>query len=40
MLHVLQIVKICLQYICHDPNYNYDDDDESMEMEQDEEEEE
>ena len=37
----LQIVKICLQYICHDPNYNYDDDDdEAMEMEADEEEEE
>lgn len=22
-----QIVKICLNYLCYDPNYNYDDDD-------------
>ncbi|KAL3888576.1 hypothetical protein ACJMK2_001063 [Sinanodonta woodiana] len=38
---VANIVQICLQYICHDPNYNYDDDDdEDMETEMDEQEEE
>ncbi|XP_035214585.1 cullin-associated NEDD8-dissociated protein 1-like [Stegodyphus dumicola] len=33
--HVSTIVKICLKYLCYDPNYNYDDDDvtDSMEME-------
>lgn len=25
--HVPGIVKICLNYLCYDPNYNYDDDD-------------
>lgn len=34
-----QIIKICLLYICHDPNYNYDDDDDAMETEDDEEDE-
>ncbi|XP_071033153.1 cullin-associated NEDD8-dissociated protein 1 isoform X2 [Parasteatoda tepidariorum] len=33
--HVSTIVKLCLKYLCHDPNYNYDDDDteDSMDME-------
>ena len=37
----LQIIKICLVYLCHDPNYNYDDDDDdsAMETEDDEDEE-
>lgn len=36
-----QIITICLQYICHDPNYNYDDDDEeAMDTEAEEEDEE
>ncbi|XP_041360629.1 LOW QUALITY PROTEIN: cullin-associated NEDD8-dissociated protein 1-like [Gigantopelta aegis] len=36
-----EIIEICLEYICHDPNYNYDDDDESaMDTEIEEEEEE
>ena len=40
MYWYLQIIKICLVYICHDPNYNYDDDDDdAMETEDDEEEE-
>lgn len=26
---MFQIVKICLEYLCYDPNYNYDDDDEA-----------
>lgn len=30
---VTTIVKICLEYLCYDPNYNYDDEtDESMDM--------
>lgn len=38
---VQEIIKICLLYICHDPNYNYDDDDDdAMETEDDEEDEE
>ncbi|KAJ8321959.1 hypothetical protein KUTeg_000430 [Tegillarca granosa] len=39
---VQEIVKICLRYICHDPNYNYDEDEDenSMETEDDEDEEE
>ncbi|XP_067665996.1 cullin-associated NEDD8-dissociated protein 1-like [Haliotis asinina] len=36
-----EIITICLQYICHDPNYNYDDDDEeAMDTEAEEEDEE
>jgi len=35
-----QIINICLEYICHDPNYNYDDDEDDDDMEMDEEEEE
>uniref|UniRef100_A0A131XVQ6 Putative tata-binding protein-interacting protein n=1 Tax=Ixodes ricinus TaxID=34613 RepID=A0A131XVQ6_IXORI len=32
--HVPTILKICLEYLCYDPNYNYDDeeDDNSMDM--------
>lgn len=37
---VSEIIKICLRYICHDPNYNYDDDEDSDAMEMEEEEEE
>ena len=35
-----QMISLCLQYICYDPNYNYDEDDdeETMEMEDEEEE--
>ena len=35
-----QMIGLCLQYICYDPNYNYDEDDdeETMEMEDEEEE--
>lgn len=34
--HIPAITKLCLQYICHDPNYNYEEeadgaDDEEME---------
>ncbi|GIY90141.1 cullin-associated NEDD8-dissociated protein 1 [Caerostris darwini] len=29
--HVSTIVKLCLEYLCYDPNYNYDDDDEEDE---------
>ncbi|KAF8766423.1 Cullin-associated NEDD8-dissociated protein 1 like protein [Argiope bruennichi] len=39
--HVSTIVKLCLQYLCYDPNYNYDDDEEDengMDMEKDEDE--
>ncbi|XP_052763076.1 cullin-associated NEDD8-dissociated protein 1-like [Mya arenaria] len=37
---VSDIIQICLEYICHDPNYNYDDDDEAdMDMDDEEEEE-
>lgn len=24
---IFQIIEICLNYLCYDPNYNYDDDD-------------
>lgn len=27
-----QIIHICLEYICYDPNYNYDDDDDESSM--------
>lgn len=27
---VTNIIKTCLKYICHDPNYNYDDDDDGF----------
>ena len=27
---VTDIIKTCLKYICHDPNYNYDDDDDGF----------
>ncbi|XP_071144380.1 cullin-associated NEDD8-dissociated protein 1-like isoform X2 [Mytilus edulis] len=42
---VTNIIKTCLKYICHDPNYNYDDDDdgfgdEAMDAEDDDEDEE
>ncbi|XP_046577843.1 cullin-associated NEDD8-dissociated protein 1-like [Haliotis rubra] len=38
---IAEIITICLQYICHDPNYNYDDDDEeAMDTEAEEEDEE
>ncbi|XP_046376355.1 cullin-associated NEDD8-dissociated protein 1-like [Haliotis rufescens] len=38
---ITEIITICLQYICHDPNYNYDDDDEeAMDTEAEEEDEE
>ncbi len=32
--HVEAITGLCLEFICHDPNYNYDDHDdlESMEL--------
>ncbi|KAK3087101.1 hypothetical protein FSP39_001721 [Pinctada imbricata] len=30
---VSEIIKICLVYLCHDPNYNYDDDDDDSAME-------
>lgn len=35
--HVPTIMKICLEYICYDPNYNYDDEDDenSMDMDRD-----
>ncbi|XP_077518379.1 cullin-associated and neddylation-dissociated 1 isoform X1 [Amblyomma americanum] len=35
--HVPMIMKICLEYICYDPNYNYDDEDDenSMDMDRD-----
>jgi len=35
---LLQIIKICLEYIVYDPNYNYDDehDDDTMETDDDE----
>ena len=38
----IQIVQLCLEYICYDPNYNYgtDDEDESMETDQEDEQEE
>ncbi|XP_050418505.1 cullin-associated NEDD8-dissociated protein 1 [Patella vulgata] len=29
---ITEIIGICLQYLCHDPNYNYDDDEDSDEM--------
>ncbi len=34
--HINKIIRICLLYICYDPNYNYDDEEEedSMDMEQ------
>lgn len=39
--YALQIIELCLKFICHDPNYNYgDDNDENMETDQDEEDEE
>ena len=25
--HIPVIVRLCLEYLCYDPNYNYDDDD-------------
>ncbi|CAB4064779.1 CAND1 [Lepeophtheirus salmonis] len=35
--HIPIIMKLCLEYICYDPNYNYDetDDDENMECDED-----
>ena len=35
-----QIIQLCLQYICYDPNYNYDsdEDDDAMDADEDEEE--
>ena len=27
LIFLPQIVELCLQYICYDPNYNYEDDD-------------
>lgn len=33
--HVSTIVKICLEYLCYDPNYNYDDEEEENLMDMD-----
>lgn len=38
---LIQIIELCLKFLCYDPNYNYGDDaDENMETDQEEEEEE
>ena len=38
--HIDSIIKICLKYLCYDPNYNYEDDevDDAMDLDDEEEE--